>query len=146
MPTSNRYTFPPELYYDRATHVWVRYEAEAVTIGLDALGLESLGDMAYLALAAVGAPARRGAALGSLEAAKMVGDLIAPVSGVIAARNEDALRDPGLINRDPYGAGWLLRITPADWANESAQLLHGAQLTEWVEAELERYRSQGWIE
>ncbi|MBI3242574.1 MAG: glycine cleavage system protein H [Chloroflexi bacterium] len=145
MPTNGHYSFPPELYYDRATHVWVRPDGEGVTIGLDALGLESLGDMAYLSLQAVGLPARRGETLGSLEAAKMVGDLIAPVSGVITARNEAVLHDPSLINRDPYGAGWIVQLAPSDWERDSVELVHGAELKLWVEAEIERYRAQGWI-
>ncbi len=146
MPTNGQYHFPPELYYDRTTHVWARYDGGVLTLGLDALGLESLGDMAYISLQAVGFPIKRGESIGSLEAAKMVGDLIAPVSGAIAARNEVVLSDPGLINRDPYGAGWIIQITPADWGSESATLVHGAELTAWVEAEIGRYRKQGWIE
>ena len=136
MPTDGHYSFPPDLYYDRSTHVWVRYEGKVVTLGFDALGLESLGDMAYVSLQAVGILVRRGEAMGSLEAAKMVGDLIAPVSGTITARNEDVLRDPGLVNRDPYGEGWVLQLTPSDWINESAELVHGVELTAWVEAEI----------
>ncbi len=146
MPTNGHYSFPPELYYDRANHVWVRRDGEAATIGLDALGLESLGDMAYISLQAIGLPVRRGESLGSLEAAKMVGDLIAPIGGLIAARNEAVLSDPGLINRDPYGAGWIVQLTPSEWASDSAELVHGADLAPWVEAEIERYRAQGWID
>ena len=146
MPGDGHYSFPPDLHYDRSTHIWVRNEGERVTIGLDALGLESLGDIAYISLQAVGIPVRRGEAIGSLEAAKMVGDLAAPVSGIIAARNEAVLREPGLVNRDPYRAGWLVQITPSDWARDSAGLVYGAQVTAWVAAEVERYRSQGWIE
>lgn len=146
MPANSRYSFPPELYYDRSTHIWARADGEVVTIGLDVLGLESLGDIAYLSLQAVGIPVRRGEALGSVEAAKMVGDLAAPVSGVIAARNEAALRDPSLINRDPYGEGWIVQLIPSDWARESAELVHGKDLEPWAEAEIERYRAQGWIE
>lgn len=146
MSTNQNYTFPKDLYYDRATHIWARYDDGTVTIGLDALGLESLGDMAYISLQAVGLPVQRGESIGSLEAAKMVGDVIAPVGGVIAARNDDVLRDPSLINRDPYGAGWILQITPSDWESDSDQLVHGADVTAWVESEIERYRSQGWIE
>lgn len=146
MPTHGHYSFPPDLYYDRATHIWVRNGSGVVTIGLDALSLESLGDMAYISLQAVGIRVRRGEPVGTLEAAKMVGDLIAPVSGTIAARNEEVLRDPTHVNRDPYGAGWLLQLTPSDWARESTELVHGDGLTAWVEAEMERYRSQGWID
>lgn len=140
------YSFPPDLYYDRSTHVWVRHDGVTVTLGLDPLGLESLGDMAYVSLQAVGLPVKRGEPAGSLEAAKMVGDFIAPVSGAIAARNDAILRDPSLVNRDPYGEGWLLQITPSDWARESAHLVHGPDVAAWVEAEVQRYREQGWIE
>jgi glycine cleavage system H protein len=146
MPSNGHFFFPTELYYDSATHVWVRHEGHTVTIGLDALGLESLGDMAYLSLQAVGFPAQRGESVGTVEAAKMVGDLIAPVSGAITTRNEEVLRDPGLINRDPYGEGWILQITASHWERESAELVHGAGLKAWADSEIERYRSQGWIE
>lgn len=146
MSTNGHYSFPPELYYDGATHVWVRYADGEATLGLDALGLESLGDMAYVSLPVVGRPVNRGEAIGSLEAAKMVGDLLAPVSGAIAARNEAVLRDPALVNADPYGAGWLVRLTPAQWERESAELIHGDALLAWVAAEIERYRTQGWID
>jgi glycine cleavage system H protein len=146
MSAQDHTVFPPDLYYDRTTHVWARYDGEGVTIGLDALGLESLGDIAYLSLPAAGTAVQRGESSGSLEAAKMVGDLIAPVSGLITARNEAVLHDPGLINRDPYHAGWIVHLTPADWAGDSTQLIHGAELMPWVEAEIERYRSQGWID
>ena len=146
MSARSDYLFPPDLYYDRSSHIWVRYEGEGVTVGLDALGLESLGDMAYISLQAVGFPVSRGEPMGTLEAAKMVGDLVTPVSGVITARNEAALRDPTLVNREPYGVGWLVQITPSDWERDSAELVHGDGLTAWVETETERYRSQGWIE
>lgn len=76
----------------------------------------------------------------------MVGDLAAPVGGIITARNEDVLRDPGIVNRDPYGAGWIAQIAPFDWVRESAELVHGAEVAAWVSAEIERYRTQGWIE
>lgn len=146
MSANGHYHFPPELYYDPSTHVWARRDGDAVTIGLDALGLESLGDMAYLSLQAVGIPTRRGESIGTMEAAKMVGDLIAPISGAITARNEDVLRDPGIINRDSYGDGWVVKIKPSDWDSESEELVHGARLAAWIAAEIERYRQQGWIE
>lgn len=146
MPTNSHYSFPPDLYYHRSTHTWVRPDGNHVTFGLDALGLESLGDMAYIALQAVGSQVERGEAVGSVEAAKMVGDLVAPVTGTIVARNEEVLRDPGLVNRDPYGAGWLAQISPSNWTLDMAELVHGRKVAAWVEVEVERYRSQGWIE
>jgi len=146
MSSNGHYSFPPDLYYDPATHVWTRRDGASVTVGLDALGLESLGDMAYLSLRAVGGVARRGESLGTMEAAKMVGDLIAPISGTILAVNEDVVCDPGIVNREPYGAGWIVQITPSDWQGDSAELVHGEALAAWIAAEIERYRQQGWIQ
>ena len=102
--------------------------------------------MAYISLQAIGIPTRRGESLGTMEAAKMVGDLTAPVSGAILARNEEVLGDPGIINRDPYGAGWIVQITPSNWQGDSAELVHGEALAAWIAAEIARYRQQGWIE
>ena len=53
---------------------------------------------------------------------------------------EAVLRDPSLVNRDPYGAGWLAKITPADWAYDAAQLVQGVEVEYWAEGEVERYR------
>lgn len=130
-----------------ATSTWARIDPATghVIVGMDALGLAALGDLAYITLRPAGMTIRRGEPIGTLEAAKMTGDLIAPVSGVLVGGNPDVLRDPTLVNRDPYGAGWLLRLVPADWDTDSAALITGDALPAWVAAEAERYRSQGWI-
>lgn len=141
------YTMPPELAYDAGTHMWVRYDPVAglATVGLDALGQASMGDLAYLVLPAVGAPVRRGGGAGSLEAAKMTGDVVSPLTGTVAAVNAAAMRDPSLVNRDPYGAGWLLQIAPANWSGESVDLISGVAVAPWAAAELARYEREGWI-
>ncbi|NTU82966.1 MAG: glycine cleavage system protein H [Chloroflexales bacterium] len=141
------YTLPPELAYDAAQHTWVRYDPETgvATVGLDALGQASIGDLAYLVLPAVSAPLRRGGAAGSLEAAKMTGDVVSPLTGTVVGVNAAAMRDPSLVNRDPYGAGWLLQIRPADWPGEVAALITGAAVAPWAAAELARYEREGWI-
>lgn len=140
-------TFPTDCYYDSRTHLWMRLQSdpETVVVGMDVLGLESLGDLAYIALPEVGSRAERGRPVGTLEAAKMTGELIAPVSGTVLARNESVLRDPSLVNRDPYGSGWLFTLAPAQWDSEVAGLIHGDGVAAWVEAEIRRYAEQGWI-
>ncbi|MBI4788059.1 MAG: glycine cleavage system protein H [Chloroflexi bacterium] len=141
-----KFNFPQECYYDRANHLWVKLTAPAQALaGIDALGLEALGDLAYLALPEIGAQVTRAKAMGTLEAAKMTGELIAPISGTVVARNERVLRDPSLVNRDNYGDGWLVAISASDWTAESADLVYGDQVAAWAEQEIERYRSQGWI-
>lgn len=146
-PSTATYAFPADRLYEREHHMWAMYDAATrqVIVGIDPLGLAALGDLAYVSLQAVGMPVGRGESIGVLEAAKMTGDLIAPVSGVLAGRNEAALHDPSIVNGDPYGQGWLVAITPADWAGESAGLIGGDDLPAWAAAEIERYREQGWI-
>jgi glycine cleavage system H protein len=130
------YQFPPELYYEDRAYLWVRVEGEIATIGLTALALETLGDIVYLSLAKAGQPVERGQPLGSIEAAKMVDSLVSPISGEVLACNEEVQRNPGLINDDPYGA-WLVRVKPAAWERDSADLLHGAALERWIEEQPE---------
>jgi glycine cleavage system H protein len=147
MTTDITYALPTDRAYDAAQHTWARYDPQTGTaqIGIDALGQASMGDLAFLVLPAVGTTVRRNIGAGSLEAAKMTGDVLSPLSGAVLAVNETALRDPSLVNRDPYGTGWLFTIRPADWEGESAQLISGDAVAGWAEAELARYRAEGWI-
>lgn len=145
---TNSYEIPADRAYDREHHMWAQVDSASgnITIGIDTLGLASLGDLAYVTLQAVGFPVIRGESMGTLEAAKMTGDLIAPVSGTIVARNDETVSNPGLVNQSPYVDGWMVVIKPSDWENESAQLVSGDGLPVWVEAEIKRYKSQGWID
>ncbi len=142
-----KYRFPTDRQYDRSNHMWAQRDPDTgrVLVGMDALGVESLGDLAYITLPLAGERTTRGKASGTLEAAKMTGEMIAPVSGTIIKRNEEVLRNPALVNRDCYGTGWLLAIEPTDWRTESAQLVYGDAVEVWGKAEVERYRQQGWI-
>ena len=145
---TNSYDIPSDRAYDREHHMWVQFDpaSEDVFVGIDTLGLASLGDLAYVTLKAVGMPVKRGESMGTLEAAKMTGDLIAPVSGVIVARNDGAVSNPSLVNQSPYVDGWMVVIKPSDWETESKQLVSGADLPAWVDLEIKRYREQGWID
>ncbi len=135
---------PTDRCYDRDHHVWaLRDESTGrVRIGVDALGLDSLGELAYISLQAVGMPVRRGESIGMLEAAKMTSDLISPLSGVITARNEEALRQPGLVNQDPYAAGWLVEIEPSAWEEEAALLVSGPAILDWIAEELKQREAE----
>jgi glycine cleavage system H protein len=146
--SSDTYSIPDDRHYDRKSHMWVQVDPAKpdVIVGIDALGLAALGDLAYVTLPPVGTSVQRGKMMGSLEAAKMTGGLTAPISGIIKACNEGVVRNPSMINQDAYTTGWLVTIQPSDWQNESAQLVAGEDLPAWVESELERYRQQGWID
>lgn len=145
---TNSYEIPADRAYDREHHMWAQFDSASgdVFVGIDALGLTALGDLAYVTLKDAGKSVRRGESLGTLEAAKMTGDLIAPVTGVIVAQNSMVVSNPGLVNQSPYVDGWMVVIKPSDWENESAQLVAGDALPSWVDSETKRYRTQGWID
>ncbi len=148
MKPTIKYEFPDDRYYDATNHQWALLDPAGghVLVGIDSLGLEALGELAYISLKSTGTSVRRGESIGTLEAAKMTGDIFAPVSGTLVARNERVLRDPLLINGDPYNEGWIVTIDPSDWEAESTELVHGPALLAWVETEIERYRAQGWVD
>lgn len=133
-----QYHVPPDLYYDGQTRLWVRIKGEIATFGLSELALETFGDVAYISSARAGETVTRGQVIGSVEAAKMVDNLVAPVSGEILACNEEVQRNPGLINDDPYGNGWLVKVKPSAWEREAAALIHGPELGLWIEEQIGR--------
>jgi glycine cleavage system H protein len=131
--------------YDPETHLWAELkDGDRVRVGMDSLGVETSGTLAQLSFDPVGATVRRGEPFGSLEAAKFVGPLVSPLSGVVVSRNEAALADPGIVERDPLGDGWLVELEASDLDAEVARLLTGDQtLARWFEARIEEYRLQG---
>jgi glycine cleavage system H protein len=100
------------------SHEYARPEGEAVRVGITAFAVDQLGDIVFVELPEVGATLSQGASFGSVESVKAVEDLLAPISGVVEARNEAVLASPEELQNDPYGEGWLLLVKPAD----SAQL------------------------
>jgi len=102
-------TVPAELNYT-ADHEWVALDGEIATVGITAFAGEALGDVVYVELPAVGTAIAAGDACGEIESTKSVSDLFAPVDGEVVELNDAVVADPGLLNTDPYQAGWLLRI------------------------------------
>ena len=102
-------TIPAELSYT-ADHEWVALDGEIATVGITAFAGEALGDVVYVELPAVGTAITTGDACGEIESTKSVSDLFAPVDGEVVELNDAVVADPGLLNTDPYQAGWLLRI------------------------------------
>jgi glycine cleavage system H protein len=138
--------FPEGLWYHRAEHLWLRpAEPDArgtrlVTVGLDALGAQALGEVVYVQLVEAGLEVAAGQPLGSLEAEKMVRPVLAPVSGLVAEVNRELGASPRLLSTDPYGRGWLVRIATADWARQSSPLVTDeAEVTAWVKDALREY-------
>ncbi len=125
---------PLDRHYHPEHHTWAKLDETTgrVRVGVDALALESLGDVAHLVLEPVGTRVRAGDLLGTLEAAKMTSSLSSPLSGELVTRNEALLTDPRPINADPYGAGWLLELAAKSWAEEATDLLSGDASRNWA--------------
>jgi glycine cleavage system H protein len=134
-----------DLAYEPDGHLWVAPPVGPtgnVRIGLDPLGVETTGTVAHLVVGSVGTRVRRGEPLGSLEAEKFVGPLVAPLTGVIRAVNP-ALATPRQVVEDPYGT-WVAEVLPEAWEEESAQLVRGAdRLPAWFADEVRRFRLEG---
>jgi glycine cleavage system H protein len=98
-----------ELQYT-SDHEWVLVEGDIATIGITAYAAEKLGDVVYVDLPAVGTEFTAGTVLGEIESTKSVGELFAPVDGVVIEANDAVTDSPEFVNSDPYGDGWLVKV------------------------------------
>ncbi len=108
--------FPDNLRYTK-DHEWIRMEGNTAVIGITDFAQHELGDIVYVEIETVGKPLSAGAVFGTVEAVKTVSDLYLPVSGTIQEVNPELGKAPELVNTDPYGKGWMVKMTvdkPAD--------------------------------
>ena len=98
----------PELRYC-ADHEWINSESPA-RVGISAVASDALGEVVFVDLPEVGAEVEAGEPCGELESTKSVSDLVSPVTGTVVAVNEAVVDEPGTINKDPYGEGWLFTV------------------------------------
>jgi glycine cleavage system H protein len=99
---------PAHLHYT-VEHEWLD-DASPATVGITSVAADALGDIVYLELPAVGESLTAGSVIGEIESTKSVSELFSPVSGTVAEVNQAAIDDPSLVNSDPFGAGWLLKV------------------------------------
>ncbi|MEN9968953.1 MAG: hypothetical protein RI948_362 [Bacteroidota bacterium] len=112
---------PAELKYTK-DHEWVKLEGDIATIGITEFAQSELGDIVYVEVETVGETMAQEEVFGSVEAVKTVSDLFLPMSGEIIELNEALEANPELVNNDPYGAGWMVKVRVSD-ASEFAALL-----------------------
>jgi glycine cleavage system H protein len=124
--------FPEELRYSRE-HEWVRLDGTRATVGITDFAQDSLGDVVYVQLPDVGAAVVADTSICEIESTKSVSDIYAPVSGTVAEVNERLADEPELVNRDPYGEGWIMVIEVTD-SGEVEGLLDAAGYRALVEA------------
>ncbi|HLX51088.1 MAG TPA: glycine cleavage system protein GcvH [Streptosporangiaceae bacterium] len=102
-------TVPEELQYT-TEHEWVAIDGPVATVGITEHAAEALGDVVYVSPPAAGAKVTAGEPCGEIESTKSVSDLYSPVDGEVTEVNADVEEDPGQVNTDPYGAGWLFKV------------------------------------
>ena len=114
-------TIPDELRYT-AEHEWVSISGSIASVGITDYAQQALGDVVYVSVPAPGSRVTAGEPCGEVESTKSVSDIYAPVDGEVTEVNGDLDDDPALVNSDPYGAGWLMRIRVDHPDSESALL------------------------
>lgn len=112
---------PAELKYTK-DHEWVKLEGDIATIGITEFAQSELGDIVYVEVETVGETMAQEEVFGSVEAVKTVSDLFLPMSGEIIEFNEALEANPELVNNDPYGQGWMVKVRVSDAAEFAALL------------------------
>jgi glycine cleavage system H protein len=105
--------YPNDVRYT-AEHEWARQDKGLITVGITGYASDQLGDVVFVELPDVGRKVEASQPFGVVEAVKTVSDLYAPVAGEIVEVNDALVDNPGLVNQEPYGEGWMIRIRPDD--------------------------------
>jgi glycine cleavage system H protein len=122
-------TVPDELSYTQE-HEWVAIEGAAATIGITDHAQQALGDVVFVSVPAPGTKVTAGEPCGEVESTKSVSDLYSPVDGEVTEVNGEVDENPGVVNTDPYGAGWLFKVALAASGEVSSGLLSAADYAE----------------
>ena len=138
------YNFPDELFYHKE-HAYAKLEDDGtVLVGMTDFAQKSAGEIAYVDLPFEGDEVGENETLGKIQTAKWVGKLLAPVSGEVLAINEKVEENPEVINNDPYGEGWIVKMQPSNWEEESKVLYrtNTPEMKEWMDKEIERVKKE----
>ena len=127
---------PEDLKYT-SEHEWVREEDENIVVGVTDYAQEALGELVYIELPSEGDEINKGDTFGAVESTKSVSDLFAPLSGEVVEVNDALLDSPELINQDPYGEGWMIKVKPFE-PGELSGCMDFEEYTNIVEQELEK--------
>ena len=134
------YELPDDLYYEK-NHYWARVEGDLVVMGATDFTQKLAGEFVYVELPYEGDKIEQGKPFATIESGKWTGRIYAPVSGEIVEVNEDLEDDYTLINQDPYGEGWIVKITPSNLDAELKNLLHEkGEVEEWIKSEIEQHK------
>jgi glycine cleavage system H protein len=133
------YNMPDELYYEE-NHFWVKEEGDLFVMGMDDFARKMAGEIVYVQLPEEGKSLSARKKFAKIESGKWLGKVFAPVNGELAAVNEELETNPGLINADCYGKGWLYKIKPNN-KDEIKNLIHGSDaVRKWLLTDIEKYK------
>ena len=118
----------PKGLYFTSTHEWLRVQGDVAVIGITDFAQSELGDVVFVDLPEEGDEVEAGEPFGEVESTKAVSDLKSPISGEVIESNEDIEKDYSMINSDPYGAGWMIKVKMSD-SSEVGQLMGAAAYT-----------------
>lgn len=135
------YDLPDELFYEE-NHFWVKDEGDLLVMGMDDFAQKLAGEIVYVQLPEEGKSIQAGKKFAKIESGKWLGKVYGPVNGELAGVNEELETNPGLINEDCYGKGWMYKIKPQD-KGELSRLIRGPEAVEtWMRAEIEKYAAK----
>ena len=143
------YNMPDDLIYHEED-TWIKVEGDKVRIGMTDFFQQAAGDIVYVDLPFEGDDVQQGEAFGKAQSSKWIGKLIAPLSGTIEEVNYELDSDSTIINKDPYGEGWVIVLTPSDLEGEKEGLVEGLEaVTDLIKRHIEkaeRLREEGGAE
>ena len=135
------YNMPEDLHYEE-NHFWVKEEGDLLIMGMDDFAQKMAGEIVFVQLPDEGKTIKAGKKFAKMESGKWLGKIFGPVNGELAAVNEELEMNPGLINEDCYGKGWMYKIKPND-KGEMENLIYGAEAIEkWLLADIEKYKEE----
>ena len=136
-----QYEMPDELYYEEH-HFWVKDEGDLLVMGMDDFAQVMAGEIVYVQLPDEGKKLKAGKKFAKIESGKWLGKVYAPVNGELVGVNEELETNPGLMNDDCYGKGWIYKIR-ADDKSELDNLLHSSdEVEKWLLEEIEKYAEE----
>jgi len=132
------YNMPDELHYHKE-HAWARVEDDGnVTVGMNDMFQKTSGDIVYVDMPMEGDEVEQDETIGKVQSSKWIGKLISPVAGEVVELNEEVESDSAVINKDPYGEGWILKIKPSNLDGDLGKLMKGDAVGEWLKGEVEK--------
>ena len=123
--------YPDDFYYSQ-DHEWIKVEGEKATVGITDFAQKQLGDVVYVELPKIGTQLEFHQPLGVIESVKAVSDLYSPVSGEVLEANEELNNSPELVNEDPHGKGWIIRLKVKD-ESELQKLMSAVEYEKFLE-------------